>query len=496
MMRATQRGLAAGLTILLLGFAALAQTGDITRGIRNFTLPNGLQLVVAVRPELQLSAVNLTVNIGSIDDPPGQSGMAHLLEHVTLSGSTSVGTLDAEKEANALEELDRAYQSLDRERRRQEPEPAILVGLERWFEQAQEATKRACETGEILGGRLEAHGAIGLNATTTADATQFFTSIPNEEVELWLSLEAERLQHPILRRFYSERNVVLREVAGLTGGRPTMQERFLREIFPGAPAAQALAGDPEQIKSIDRPTAFAYFRRFYRPENITIAVVGNVDPEKVYQLALHYFAKWQPPGTAEWPRSRREQPPLPASPAMRTFNSTAGPAIFFAFPEPAASPAHNAAVEAVAELINSADLSPLRRRLVQEQSVAWSVAARANYPSQKQPAIFLVHVYGTSGTEPQQLAQDAAALLKSLGKSSDEDIAGAALGAEMHIAAGLDDPPTLASLLALHQAINGDWRTPFVLLQALRTLTGNDVRAAANDLAGSVPSASVSTGAK
>ena len=61
------------------------------------------------------------------------------------------------------------------------------------------------ESGEILGGRLEARGGVGLNATTTADATQFFGSLPASEIEFWLSLEAERLRHPILRRFYSER---------------------------------------------------------------------------------------------------------------------------------------------------------------------------------------------------------------------------------------------------------------------------------------------------
>jgi len=495
MITATHRRLAITLTILLASFAS-AETPEIAREIRSFKLSNGLQLVVAVRPELQLAALNLTVNIGAIDDPAGQSGMAHILEHVTLSGSTTVGTLDAEAEGNALSELDRAHQALTRERQQTEPDPAILVGLERWVEQAQEAAKRTCETGEILGGRLEAHGAVGLNATTTADVTQFFTSIPNDQVELWLSLEAERLQHPILRRFYSERNVVLREVAGLTGGRPTLQERLLREIFPGAPAAQPMEGTPEQISAIDRPAAFAYFHRFYRPENIVIAVVGNVDPEKIYRLAMHYFAEWRPEGIGDTPRSRREQPTLPSEPVVRIFTSAGSPVIFFAFPEPPAPPVQAAGLEAVAELINSAELSPLRRKLMLEQQVAWSVAAATNYPTQKQAAIFLVHVYGTQSAEPQQLMQETSTLLKALGGSPEEDIAGATLGAEMRIASQLDDPPTLASLLALHQAVNGDWSISFRRLEALRTMGVENVRAAAHQLLGALPSASVPIGAK
>lgn len=495
-MKRTRRIVALCLSLVGVSRIAFAQGDDLTRGIHEYELPNGLQLVVAVRPELQLAAVNLTVNIGAIDDPPGQSGIAHILEHVTLSGSTSVGTLDAANEASALDELDRAHQALERERHRPEPNPAILVGLERWVEQAQEAASRTCETGEIIGGRLEAHGAIGLNATTTADATQFFTSIPNQEVELWLSLEAERLRHPILRRFYSERNVVLREVAGLTGGKPTRLERLLQEMFPGAPVAQPLAGDPNQISGIDRPTAFAYFHRFYRPENIAIAIVGNVDADKIHRLALRYFSDWQPEGPPELPRSSLEKPVLWTSPIVRTVRSTAGPLIFVAIPEPASPLDQAAAVDALAELINSPELSPLRPTLMQEQSLAWSVTANADYPSQKQPAIFLVRVYGNPDVEPQKLTSETSDLLRSLAKSSENDLSGALLGAEMRIASQLDDPPSLAASLALHQALDGDWSVPFQRLLMLRSLKPENVRAAAQRLLSSLPSTETTSGAK
>ncbi len=497
MTRATMRGLAIGCAVLIVSLGASGESLQVARGIKSFKLPNGLQLVVAVRPELQLAAVNLTVNIGAIDDPPGRSGMAHILEHVTLSGSTTVGTLDPVAEASALAELDRAHEALLRESQRAEPEPAILVGLERWVEQAQQAATRACETGEILGGRLEAHGAVGLNATTSADVTQFFTSIPNEQIELWISLEAERLQHPILRRFYSERNVILREIAGLTGGKPTLQERLLQKIFPGGSVSQPMEGTPEQINTIDRPEAFAYFRRFYRPENIVIAVVGNVDPETVYRLVARYFAGWHSDGIAELPRSQREEATPPTKPVVQTFRSGNSPVVFFAFPEARRqTPAQAAGLEAVAELINSTELSPLRRKLIKEQRAAWSVAATSHYPARKQAAIFLLHVYGTAGTESQDLIRESSTLLKSLENIPGEDLTGAALGAEMRIASQLDDPPTLASLLGLYQAVDGDWSVPFRRLEAVRSLGAEGVRAAAHQLLDTLPSADLSTGAR
>lgn len=455
-------------------------------GIARFRLPNGLALAVAVRPEQRLAAVNLTVDLGAIDDPQEQSGMAHLLEHVTLQGSTTVGTLDAAAEEAALAELDRAAGTLERERLKPEPEPGALIGLERWFEQAQKAAQRTSEPGEILGGRLEARGAIGLNAATTTDATQFFTWIPVHDLELWISLEADRLRRPVLRRFYSERNVVLREIAGLTGGRPTPQERFLEEIFPGAPEAQPRAGDPDEIRAIDRPAALAHFQRFYRPENLAVAVVGDVDPEEVYRLCLRYFGDWRPEGPAEPPPSRRTRPAPPSGPRVRTFNSIRSPLVFLAFPR-AEDPDEAAALDVLAEMVSSRDLSPLSLRMVQEQGLAWSVGAASRYPSEKQTSVFLVHVYGNPGIPHETLAAQATALLQGLGQAPDEDVEGAILQAEMRLAAQLDDPPSLASLLALHEAVHDDAEVPFARLETLRRLTPEAVRAVARRTFGAAP---------
>ena len=474
--------------LLLCGLSGGAQSGQITSGIQGFTLPNGMHLVIAVRPEMQLVAVNLTVNLGSIDDPLGQSGMAHLLEHVTLSGSTTIGSLNPEVEAEVLSELDRAHAALASEQQKSNPDPAVLTALERSIIDRQEAATRNAESGEILGGRLEERGAVGLNATTSADATQFFASIPPSELELWISLEAERLRHPILRRFYSERNVVVREIAGLTGGRPTPQERLLGDLFPGAPVAQPLAGNPQHIQRIDRPMALTYFYRYYRPENIAIAMVGNVNPEEIGRLCIRYFGDWRPEGSKAPLRSQRENPSQPASSVIRSFNSAQGPIVLFAFPQPAATLAEGAAIEAISELINSEDLSSLNQRLVQKQSIAWDVGATSRYPSEKQTAVFLLHVYGKAGTSDRALVQQTSRLLSSLSTSADEDIQGAILSAEMHAVAQLDDPPALASALAFHQAVHGDWRVPFQRMEELQSLKVENVRAAARRLFKGLPS--------
>jgi predicted Zn-dependent peptidase len=364
-------------------------------GIVDFRLDNGLSVVVAVRPDLRLAAANLTVDFGSVDEPPGYSGMAHILEHVTLAGSRRIGSLDLEAELRALERLDRAFVAQRTARAAADTTREQAVALAREVALASEAVTAAGEKGEILGGRLEARGAIGLNATTSPDATQYFTRIPSEEVGYWLELEADRLRHPILRRFYSEQEVVLREIDTLTGGKPTAQERLLGEIFESAPVANPVAGRPDQIETFDRSMAFDFFHRYYRPENIAIAIVGDVDPDEVRELCERHFGSWQPTPVEETSPAARDGSADSAGldePFVRGYNSTRSPLVFLGFPSAEPGSVEEAAHLAIAALFASEELSPLQERFVRREPLVWSSGASPHYPSEKVDGLFLVHL--------------------------------------------------------------------------------------------------------
>ena len=256
----------------------------------------------------------------------------------------------------------------------------------------------------------------------------------------------------------------------------------MRELFPGAPPSRPVAGDPNEIKHIGRPAAFSYFQAHYRPENIAIAIVGNVNPEEIRRLCTRYFADWRPAGEPGGDRSPRKSRASLASPVIKSFKSSSGPIVYFAFPRVVPTPAEEAALEAIAEMINSEELSPLVQQLIQKQAIAWSVGAAANYPSQKETSLFLVHVYGRTGTRDDGLVQMTSALLKSLSASAKEDLEGAILASEIRLAAQMDDPPSLAALLGFHEAVQGDWSLPFQQLEGLRELNVEQVRSSAHRL--------------
>src|SRR5262249_17392482 len=137
---------------------------------------------------------NLRFRVGSVDDPGGRSGLAHLFEHLAFKGTSTIGTRDAQKEAEILDAMDRA--AIDGRRE-------DLKALEK---KLAELTVKD-EFSQIL----TANGASGLNASTSTDLTSYVVSLPANRLELWCVMESDRLRDPVLREFYSERDVVMEE---------------------------------------------------------------------------------------------------------------------------------------------------------------------------------------------------------------------------------------------------------------------------------------------
>jgi predicted Zn-dependent peptidase len=472
----------AGLAVMSSATAPhLSATAPLAQGIVSYRLENGLTLVVAPRPDLGLAAVNLTVAFGSADDPPGRSGLAHLLEHVSLSGTAREGSLDAGAEIAALRRVDEAELAAERQRQSHGLDLAALGELRSRAEQAAAAARQLAEPGDVYGLRLEARGAIGLNAVTSSDTTQFFCRIPSDQVETWMAFEADRLRNPLFRHFYAERATVVREIATLTGGRPTAQDSFLQELFPGRPEAQPVFGNPRELGRIDRPFALERFQSGYRPDRVVLVVIGNVRAADVLASARRHFGTWAPSPALSPPAP--ESPPVAATPSstMRStvFNSASEPIAVFGFPRTGLSDRDEAALTALAELIGTPLLSPLHRQLIGEKGLAWDLGARVAVPGLRFQTLFFVQVFGQPGAEPQLLTDAARAAFEALPETGDDDLMGAILGARVRFAGGLQDPLRLASQLASSQILQGDWRRVFALQAALAALRPDDLKSAA-----------------
>ncbi|MDQ6733213.1 MAG: insulinase family protein, partial [Nitrospirota bacterium] len=192
--------LAATLTLGLIVCASHAQ--DLASFEKRTTvkvLPNGLTLIVCERPEAPVFSFYTLVDAGSANDPQGDSGLAHMFEHMAFKGTSAIGTTNYPAEKVALAKVEIAYAAYDAERRKLVGQDVTkLTNLKKAFQDAQDAAQKYVipnQFSEIA----EQNGAVGINASTGEDSTQYFWSMPSNRLELWAYLESSRIGEPVQR---------------------------------------------------------------------------------------------------------------------------------------------------------------------------------------------------------------------------------------------------------------------------------------------------------
>ncbi len=284
------------LTFLVVNLTALAQEEGfkaVEKKVVEFTLKNGLKFIVLPRREAPVVSFVTYADVGSVDDPKGQTGMAHMFEHMAFKGTPTIGTKDYKKEKTALKKVDEAYAALQTERLKGEKaNPERLKFLEEDFEKAQEQAAEYVERDEFST-VIERQGGVGLNAGTGADQTVYFYSLPSNKIELWFSLESDRFLNPVLREFYKERDVVMEERRLRIESQPIgkLVEEFLSVAYKAHAYGIMGIGHMSDLQNLTRAQGEEFFQKYYSPSSLTIAVVGDVDPEQVRRLARTYFGR-------------------------------------------------------------------------------------------------------------------------------------------------------------------------------------------------------------
>ena len=288
--------------------AAAAQAQSVA--VRQEVLGNGLRLLLVERHGAPLVSCGWTARTGSVDEPPGLTGVSHLLEHLMFKGTRTIGTRDFASEERLLAEEDRLQAAMEREYsllrvrlRRGEisgdvHDPANATP-ELVQARAQLARLAAEARGLVVRDEFDriyaAEGASDLDAYTTEDQTAYVVTLPANKLELWFWLESDRLAAPVFREFEAERAVVLEERRMRTESTPTglLDEEFDAMFWAGSPYSHPVVGWPADVASITREQAAAYFASHYAAGNVTAVVVGDFVSAGALDLARRYFGRLQ-----------------------------------------------------------------------------------------------------------------------------------------------------------------------------------------------------------
>src|ERR1035441_5693190 len=148
-------------------------------------LPNGLTLIVCERPEAPVFSYSTFVDAGDVNDPSGESGLAHMFEHLAFKGTTEIGTTDYAAEKVALAKVEAANDAYEAEYLKPVGrDPKKLEELKKAFKEATDEAHKFVVPNQFTE-VAERNGASGLNAETGLDETLYFWSMPENRLELW-----------------------------------------------------------------------------------------------------------------------------------------------------------------------------------------------------------------------------------------------------------------------------------------------------------------------
>jgi zinc protease len=288
--------------------------------VADFTLANGLEIVVIPDHRTPVVTHMVWYKVGSADETPGHSGLAHFLEHLMFKGTAN------------------------------NPEG------------------RFSQTVAALGGQE--------NAFTTADYTAFFQRIAGEHLEQMMAFEADRMTGLVLSdaNVIPELKVVLEEYNMRVANSPEARlgAQVAAALYLNSPYGRPANGWRHEIEALTRADALAFYHRFYTPNNAVVVIAGDVTADEVKALAEKTYAKV--PRVAEPPPRLRPQEPQPAAPrtVMLADPRVAQPSLqrSYLVPSYAKSKKDAAALEVLAHVLGRGSTSRLYRALVIDARLA------------------------------------------------------------------------------------------------------------------------------
>ncbi|WP_441339443.1 M16 family metallopeptidase [Oscillatoria sp. FACHB-1407] len=442
--------------------------------ITEFTLDNGMRFIVMERHQAPVVSFMTYVDVGAAYEKEGRTGAAHFLEHLAFKGTTRIGTTDYEAEKALLERLDVLFDQIQAAKAAGQTDEAARFQEE--FNTVRAEASRYVKQNE-MGQIVEQAGGVGLNATTSADATRYFYSFPANKLELWMSLESERFLEPVFREFYEEKDVILEERRMRTDNSPIgkMIEQFLEAGFPGHPYGRPIIGYEEDLRNMRRQDIQEFYQAYYTPTHIIAAVVGDVNPREVKRLAETYFGRYQ---------ARSEAPeveaiaPVQTEPREVTLRLPTQPWYMEGYQRPSLRDPDHLVYQLIAAILTGGRTSRMYKSLVEEQQLALSVQVSNGFPGDRYPTMMLIYALTAPGHTVEEVATAMNAEIQRLKTEpvSAEELDRIKTQARAGLLETLASNQGMASLLPEYEANTGDWRNLFEDLRKFEAITAEDVQ--------------------
>jgi predicted Zn-dependent peptidase len=474
-----------GLIILLLGMTLAGFAGTafgsstLEEKVAVHRFANGLKLLLVERHDTPIVSAYITIGVGSVNETSETRGVAHLLEHMLFKGTETFGTTDYRKERPILAAIEKVGSSLDALRLQKDADPARIALLEKELAEHQEEHKQYVVK-DVFSNIYSENGGVGFNAFTSKDMTTYMISLPSNKLELWALLESDRMKHPVLREFYTERDVIQEERRRSYDTNPGrhLYETLVLNAYNVHPYRNPIIGWHSDIANLSPQKTRRFLHEYYAPVNTVIALVGDIRVADAIALVERYFGDI-PPGT-----------PVPEVAAVEPVQNgekrvidifDAEPRLAIAWHKPTMPDKDDYVFDLIDQILGSGRSSRLYRALVEEEQLATSVSVYGA-PGSRYPNLFVIEAIPRYPHTTGELENAIYAQLDKLRDEpvSDDELTKARNRLVTDQLRQLDSNDGLARLLTSYQSLTGDWRYLVTYQGEIDKLTAEDIRRVAD----------------
>jgi zinc protease len=304
-----------------------AAAADIPRlPFEKYTLPNGLEVILSQDKRLPMVAVSLWYHVGPVNEEPGRTGFAHLFEHMMFQSSKHVP-----------------------------PDSHFRF--------------------------LEAAGASDINGTTDFDRTNYFQTLPSNQLELALWLESDRMGYLLdevdVAALANQQDVVRNERRQSVENTPygIADEAVIQTLFPpGHPYYGNVIGSHQDIQAARLDDVKRFFKQYYAPNNASLAIVGDFDTPQAKALVAKHFGSLK--AGAQVPPVKAVTPPITAERRRVVRERVELPRVYFAWITSPYFRPGDADADIASTILGGGRSSRLFKRLVYEKQIAQNVTAQ------------------------------------------------------------------------------------------------------------------------
>jgi len=441
--------------------------------VKEHTLKNGLKILIAEDHHAPLCVCRLYYKVGSVNENPGKTGLSHMLEHMMFKGTERIGVKDFAREQGIARVIDSLFGVFDGARDRGDTALSKKVRAEA---AALAEKQRAFLKNNELWSLYQKEGGTDLNAYTSDYVTAYIVTLPSNKIELFFFLESDRMEHPVMREFYTERDVVMEERRLRYENSPygRYNESLQAALFESHPLRNPTIGTMSDLMHLKKEEAFRHFRTYYVPNNAVLVLAGDVDEKEVLALAEKYFGRVA--RSAEPPPVTAQEPP-PVGLKRIVVKKDVAPVLDILVKTPELGEKDVYGLDIIEGVLNGPS-GRLHKTLVKEKKLCTSVSA-GNYVS-KYYGMFMVHadlMQGVSHEKVENIIFNELDRLKKerISERELEKVKNRVTASEIN---GLRSNERLADRLAFYEIIRS-WKLVNTFAGEVRKVSREDVMALA-----------------